>query len=137
MQHPKVGRFPKTGSGKTLGARDERYPTYVYLSALKGVVRARFPHEVKDWVDPTGPQVPSIYVAAEGRSDRRPRSVDKGVSSGWRRQTRPVSCHVATHSAEPAWATRARCSSIAMPSHNTYFMVVCCTLDAIVSVQCS
>ena len=32
-------------------------PTYVYPSALKAVVRARYPHAVKDWEDPVGPKV--------------------------------------------------------------------------------
>ena len=47
------------GSGKTLGARaGGSNPTYVYPAALKAVVRARCPQEVKDWQDPVGPKVP-------------------------------------------------------------------------------
>ena len=30
---------------------------HVYPSALKAVIRARYPDVVKDWVDPTGPEV--------------------------------------------------------------------------------
>lgn len=46
------------GSGKTLGAgANGSAPTYVYPSALKAVVRARFPGQVKDWEDPVGSQV--------------------------------------------------------------------------------
>lgn len=53
---------PQYGSGKTLGARkDGRTPTYVYPSALKALVRARFSDVVKDWQDPVGPQVPVPY----------------------------------------------------------------------------
>ena len=49
---------PQYGSGKTLGARaGGGNPTYVYPAALKAVVRARYPAEVQDWLDPVGPQV--------------------------------------------------------------------------------
>ena len=34
-----------------------RGPTYVYPTALKEVVRARFSSYIKDWEDPTGPHV--------------------------------------------------------------------------------
>jgi len=49
-----------------MGAKaDGINPTYVSSSVLKAVVWARFPQEVKDWVDPTGPQVPKINQVSE------------------------------------------------------------------------
>ena len=46
------------GSGKTMGAHGSggEFPSYVYPSALKAVVRARYPDAIRDWVDPEGPE---------------------------------------------------------------------------------
>ena len=43
-----------------------RGPTYVFPSALKAVVRARYPSSVRDWRDPTGPHVFIDIVRALG-----------------------------------------------------------------------
>lgn len=52
------------GSGKSVG-RDQargRGPTYVFPDALKAVVRARFPADVRRWEDPKGPQVMLYFL---------------------------------------------------------------------------
>ena len=41
-----------------------RGPTYIYPSALRAAVRARFPSGVQDWTDPHGPQVLIVVVKA-------------------------------------------------------------------------
>ena len=47
------------GSGKTMGAHGSggEFPSYVYPSIMKAVVRARYPDAIRDWVDLEGPRV--------------------------------------------------------------------------------
>lgn len=50
--------------GVTDGMSANVHATYVYPSALKAVVRARFPDTVKDWEDPVGKEVYHVVERA-------------------------------------------------------------------------